>query len=251
LIRGFYTAASGLKWQQASLDVAANNVANVNTVGFKPGQMAFVEALNTSLADNGAEGQKLTAGSGVRGLETSKSLAQGTLEPTGRSLDAALIGDGFFAARDRSGLVSYTRAGNFAVSVQDGQNFLVTAAGDRVLDPAGDAIAFEGAPEDLILAVPSAEGEMAEGAVTLGVFTFANPYGLELAGEGKYRPSQASGTAAGSTNGAIRQGCLEASATEMTVEFTRIIQAQRAFQMNAKMVQVADELEQTANTLRG
>lgn len=250
MIRGFYTASSGLKWQQASLDVAANNIANINTVGYKPQQLEFMEALSSSLASAGEDVQKLVAGSGVKGAETAKSFAQGTLETTGRNLDVAIEGNGFFATADRNGQISYTRAGNFSASTVDDQNYLVSASGDFVLSQSGEPVTFEGQPEDLVLGGPG--GGDAEGtAVSLGVFKFSNPYALEQGGEDKYRANAASGVAEDADDATIKQGYLETSAVDMAAEFTRVIQAQRAFQFNAKMIQVADEIEQMTNTLRG
>lgn len=250
MIRGFYTASSGLKWQQASLDVAANNIANVNTAGYKPQQLAFTEALSSSLAGNGEDAQKLTAGSGVKGGETAKSFAQGTLETTGRNLDVAIEGTGFFATTDRSGQISYTRAGNFSVSSIDEHNYLVSAAGDFILNQSGQPITFDSQPEDLVFTAPN-NGEVTdEQTVNLGVFKFNNQYALEQEGEGKYTANAASGAAIAADTATIKQGFLETSAVDMAAEFTRVIQSQRAFQFNAKMVQVADEIEQMTNTLR-
>ncbi|NLN81205.1 MAG: flagellar hook-basal body protein [Clostridiales bacterium] len=227
MIRGFYSATQGIKTSQVRMDTLANNMANVGTTGFKPITPGFSDTLYANLDEN------VSIGSGVKQISSTVNFAPGTREHTGEEYDFFIEGDGFFAVGSQEDGVQYTRNGRFSLSHENGQNFLVTADGQYVLDKDLQRIVI---------------GENT--AVEPGVFGFANPYALQLTGSCRFAPNEMSGQAETIENAVVINGCLESSAVDMVGEISRMIEAQRAFQFNARMIQVSDEIEQIASTLR-
>lgn len=234
MINAFYTGTSGIQAQQKSIDVSANNIANVNSTGFKGERLDFTDLLYTNMAP----GKKPAAadGHGVRPRKTVTAFIQGSLESTGRPLDLAIEGNGFFAVRDAKGQIAYTRAGNFSLSCQNGENYLTDSAGNYVLDQNGGRISCSGSDLNI--------------AKMVGLFAFQNNDGLEALGDGRYRSAALAGPAV-KAHGQVRQGYLEASSVDIAEELTGMLEAERAFQFNTKTVQMADEIEQMTNNLRG
>ena len=227
MIRSFYTATAGAKSSQNKLDIHANNIANVNTTGYKAGAASFTETLYSNF-DNG-----IAVGSGVRLQEISLNFAPGHLEYTGNKLDFAIEGEGFFAVNDNNGNISYTRSGNFALTEENGESYLVTVDGQWVLDENMERIQVTGDSVSLP-----------------GIFTFPNPYGLQVVGSGRYLSTPMSGESTVLEGDLLKNEHLESSSVDLITELSNMIQAQRAYQFNAKMIQTADELEQMANNLR-
>ncbi len=234
MIRGFYSATSGLISQQTHLDTIANNMANAGTNGYKPQQTSFAtllyENVNAPLA-------QIQTGHGTRVLQNTTNFAQGEMRSTERNLDFAILGNGFFALEEgETGNLSYTRDGNFQYKVEGDMRYLVNATGQYVLDGDGTRIEIE-------------KGKDAN-AAQLGVYEVPNSYGLEHLGGNRYAVTTTSGEAEGVENPNIKQGYLEASKVDVAKEMVKMIEASKAFALNSKVVTTADELEQITNQLR-
>jgi flagellar basal body rod protein FlgG len=241
MIRGFWTARSGLLAHQEHMNTIANNMANVNTIGFKPMRTAFTDLLYQNI--NRAEVENETmVGHGVKINKNDPMMAQGALEPSDRPLDLALLEDNsFFAVQDAQDNVYYTRAGNFWLSQEDDTFYLVGATGERVLDAEGGQIEIE-FDED---------GDMIWDPSVVGVYNFPNPYGLSLTGGNMFAATEMSGEAAVIEEPKIRQNYIERSGTYIADEMSNVVIAQKAFNFASRMVMVSDEVEQTINSLRG
>ena len=239
----FYNGVSGLIAYQEEMDRVSNNIANSGTVGYKPSRTDFSELLYTRMAVN-SDTEPLT-GHGVKAGDSRLQFKQGNLLQTSMPLDYALTGDGFFAVQHADGSVEYTRNGAFDISVSGNKGYLVTADGSFVLDSKG---------KQVVLSRASANDpfDLTSLADSIGVYTIDNPYGLQPTGSSCFALTDASGAAQADRNGSkqLIQGSLEQSAVDLSDEMVSVIQAQRAYQLNAKMVQTADELEQVINNLR-
>jgi flagellar basal body rod protein FlgC len=197
MIQAFFSALSGFKSFQTRLSVGANNIANVNTAGFQAQKTAAEDLIYTDQPRLDPERPPLQAGSGVRTSGIVTSLEGGALEQTGRSEDAALMGEGFFAVQNADGEVFYTRNGNFHYEVREGVNYLATANGELVLDeslsplrrgltdrsrPCWPPVAGRGRRRVCPGFCPGLRGGFEEGespaAARLAVFTFATPTAL-------------------------------------------------------------------------
>lgn len=244
----FYTGVSGMIAFQQQMDVTAHNIANSTTVGYKVGRSAFSDLMYTAM-DVRTPGDKVT-GHGVKNFGTDVIMSQSGLKMTGQALDFAIVGEGFFALDDGSDVRKYTRNGAFTISAEGKKGYLVSATdGSYVLDNRGRRVELEATGDG---ATFSAEGLIEK----LGVYNFPNPYGLTRANGSSFTESEKSGSAKSAANNKdnqpyeIKGGTLEFSATNLGDEMITVIQAQRAFQMNSKIVQTADELEDMINNLR-
>lgn len=259
----FYTGVSGMLASQSHMDVTSNNIANVNTVGYKTQESSFQNLLYTRMnihrnygntvdqpEDQGATDDAAKSydrvGHGVRIGQVNLMYQQGGYLSTGRTLDFAINGEGLFAVEKTSGEIEYTRNGNFAISVEGKKAYLVTLEGDHVLDGKGKRIALELTDSGL----PVTDGL----ADTLGLYHFSNPYGLTPADGGSFTANDISGKAiaakAGDTTSTVLQGFLENSNVELSDQMVNMIQAQRSFQMNARVIQTADQVDEMINNLR-
>jgi flagellar basal-body rod protein FlgG len=251
-MQAIYTAGSGLRSQQTRLDTIAANIANSDTVGYKSTRADFRDALY-SLMDSPAadsEGANLHVGSGVLLNATATDFAEGSLSPTGRLLDFAIQGSGFFSVMNPAGDTLYTRNGSFSVSTEDGANYLVTAQGDYVLDTNGDRIAIpDGAAE---ISVSKDGGLSASGQqfAVLGITGFSNPDGLSAAGDSCYTATDTSGEPVPAEKVTITQGSLENSNVDLAQEMTLLIRSQRAYSLASRALQTADDMEGLANNMR-
>ena len=232
MIRGFYTAGSGLACQQSALDNAANNIANVSTTGFKKQSVRFSELLYSSIGAQDGGAQNLRVGNGARVSELFTNQARAGLIYTGNGLDFALGSGGYFGVITSEG-VRYTRDGNFAVSHEPTGDYLVTAGGGYVMGTDGGRI--------------SLDGEGLQGRI--GVFGFPNPSGLAKSGGNLFEATAESGEAF-AAQGDICAGFLEISNVDLVGEMADLIAIQKAYQFNAKMLQTADEIENITNNLR-
>lgn len=241
----FYNGVSGMIAYQENLNVTAQNIANVNTIGYKASRSSFNDLLYTQM-NTKVEGENLV-GHGVKHQDTDLMFQQGSFQSTENMYDFALASDnGLFAVENANGEIEYTRNGTFALSTSGNSMYLVTSDGAFVLDARGANIKVpvkEGTTN-----VPDLEGLNEK----IGVYTFSNPYGLENRQGSRFVETALSGepVAMKTTDGVIMQGMLEFSKTDLAQEMTKMIEAQRAFQLNAKVVQTADELESTVNNLR-
>lgn len=240
MIRGFYTARSGLMAHQEHMSVMANNIANVNTVGFKPMRTAFTDLIYQNL--NRVENENVAqTGHGVKINKNDIMMNQGSLISTDGQFDFAIMNEGgFFAVQTPTGETRYSRAGDFRLSDSDGTYYLVDGSGNRVLTADGSEIevSFDDGAD---VTFDSSE---------IGVFRFPNPWGLESREGTTFIQTEMSGEAEAVESPTLRQGYLENSGVEISVEMVNIIEASKAFSFNSKMVQVADEIEQTINGLR-
>lgn len=241
----FWTGASGMRAFQSKLDVVAHNIANVNTYGYKTRRASFDDLVRNRINTN-VEGQHLV-GHGVKQEYVDNIMNQSSLDQTGYPLDFAIAGEGFFAV-DNRGEREYTRNGAFAISTEGATNYLVTNDGAYVLDKNGQRINIE-----------MENGQINTGDIAdrLGVYGFGNPYGLTPAGSSRYTVSENSGEAVVLGQGAPNQNtyqimtqALEFSSVDLSTEMTEIINAQRAFQMNSRVVQTADQIANELNNLR-
>lgn len=259
MLRALYSSAAGMQSQQLNLDVIANNLANVNTTGFKKSKVEFQDLLYQTTRAPGSETgggnmlpTGLQVGHGARAVATSKVFTNGELSQTGERLDVAIQGDGFFEIQMPDGTRAYTRDGAFKTG-PDGR--VTTSDGLVVLG------GFQPIPTGTTGISISANGEVtltgANGTQTFRVqlVRFANPSGLESIGRNLYRETQASGTPElgnpGENGfGTLVQGYLEMSNVKVVEEMVNLILAQRAYEINARAVQAADEMMQLSNNLR-
>ncbi|GGC40904.1 flagellar basal-body rod protein FlgG [Novosphingobium marinum] len=253
-----HVARTGLEAQDARMRVIANNLANVATTGFKRDRANFatlayqdarVAGQQSSNETTYATGLNLGTGVGVQ--STSRIETQGSLNATGNSLDLALDGDGYFQVQLPGGQLGYTRAGNFTRSA-DGQ--LVTTQGFAVLPqiaiPEG-ATSIAIAEDGTVSVSIAGEAEATQvGQITIA--SFANPAGLQAAADNFMLETGASGPAqigiAGENGrGNIRQGMLEGSNVNIVQELVDMIETQRAYEINSKMISAVDEMLRNAN----
>ena len=245
MMQGLYTSASSLGAQQKSIDTIANNIANVNTTGFKSTRVDFKEALYTQMF-NTATGDKLEKGVGVLLAATNHNFNQASIKLTEQPLDFAIDSDGFFAVRASNGEIRYTRDGSFAVSPEQDGNYLVDSMGNYVLDSEYGKIKIEDAKT---LAVAS-DGTIQESSQKIGVFGFPNNDGLQAVGGNGFIETVASGKAESITNTNIKQSYLEQSNVDLAEEMVRLIKAQRTYQLSSRAITMIDQMEGVANNLR-
>ncbi|MEI7799874.1 MAG: flagellar basal-body rod protein FlgG [Opitutaceae bacterium] len=254
-----YSAATGMEAQQLNLNTIANNLANVNTPGFKRSKIEFQDLLyqkpRASGSDSGGGNLVPTGievGNGSRVAATSKVFTQGQLTQTGEKFDVAIQGDGFFEVQRADGTIGYTRDGSFKLNAQ-GQ--MVNVDGLPLIGgfqpiPAGASsvnIAQNGE-----VTVQSASGTQ---SFRLTMTRFANPSGLRSLGGNLYEETAASGTPeSGSPGeagfGSIIQGYTEASNVNIVEEMVNLIVAQRAYEINSKSIQTSDEMLQNVANMK-
>lgn len=261
-MRSLYTAATGMQAQQLNVEVISNNIANMNTTGFKRQRAEFqdllymnVERMGTTSSDGGTiVPTGVQVGTGVKAGSVYRITEQGNVLQTGNKFDLALQGDGYFVIQNPDGTESYTRAGNFSVS-PDGQ--LVTEDG-YIVSP-GIAIPEE-AVDVTISAVGMVQARIAGeveyqelGQVDLA--RFINPAGLDAIGDNLFLETPSSGPANLGTPGAlgfgtVLQGFLENSNVNAVNEISSLILAQRAYEMNSKVITTSDEMLGVSSQLR-
>ena len=260
MIRAMMTAASGMKVQEMQVDTIANNIANVNTAGFKKNELAFREMLYETLKEPGAKTAAnamsptgLQIGSGAEVASSVKIMRQGELQPTSSTFDMAIQGQGFFRVRLGNGDFRYTRDGSFR---QDGDGALVTADG-YPLDPPvqipTDAIEII-IGEDGTISVAKDEATAPETLTNISLFRFPNPTGLKAMGGNLYGATQSSGpvqevTPGENGTGLIRQGYQERSNVAVVDELVALILAQRNYETNSRAIRVSDEMLQQVNQM--
>ena len=253
-----YSAATGMEAQQLNLNTIANNLANVNTPGFKRSKIEFQDLLyqkpRASGTDSGGGNLVPTGievGNGSRVAATSKVFTQGQLTNTGGKLDLAIQGDGFFEVQRADGTIGYTRDGSFKLNAQ-GQ--VVTIDGFPVLSgfqtiPAGSEVTIS---EDGQVTVQSSSGSQ---TFRLTTTRFANPSGLRSLGGNLYEETAASGTPETGNPGEqgfgrTIQGYIETSNVNIVEEMVNLIIAQRAYEINSKSIQTSDEMLQNIANMK-
>jgi flagellar basal-body rod protein FlgG len=253
MIRSLWIARTGLDAQQTSLDVIANNLANVSTNGYKRARPVFEDLLYQTMRQPGAQSSQSTQipsglqlGTGVRPVSTERIHTQGSLQQTGNDLDIAINGAGFLQVLLPDGTTAYTRDGSFQ---KDNQGQLVTSSGypvqPSVTIPANALTITIG--NDGVVSVTQPGTSATTQIGTLQLATFINVGGLQSVGENLYLETASSGTPTPSTpgtNGAgvLNQRYVETSNVNVAEELVTMIQTQRAYELNSKVVSTSDQM---------
>ncbi|MCX5634591.1 MAG: flagellar basal-body rod protein FlgG [Planctomycetota bacterium] len=259
MLRAFSTAATGMTAQQMMVDVIANNLANINTTGFKRSQIDFQDLLYLKMREAGTEiasginsPSGLEVGSGVRPASTVKVFTAGELQNTSRPLDVAITGEGFFQVSMPDGSTKYTRDGALQMNA-NGQ--LVTTTG-YAIEPSitipSDALSIGIGKNGGVNVTNSAGAISVVGTIQMA--RFPNPAGLSSEGDNLYAQTEASGTATTGTPGenglgTIQSGFLEKSNVQMVSELVNLITAQRAYEINSRAIKAGDDMLRTANAI--
>jgi len=253
MMRSLYVAATGLEGEQTKMDVIANNLANVNTTGFKQSRAVFQDLLYQNLRQPGAQSSQTTQypsglqlGTGVRVVATERLMTQGNLTSTGNALDLGINGQGFFQVMQPDGTIAYTRDGTFQLNNQ-GQ--LVTSNGYLVqppvtIPPNAQSITI-GADGTVSVVLPGQSQPQQVGSIQLA--NFINPTGLQSIGDNLYLQTGSSGapqTGQPTLNGlgSVQQGYLESSNVNVVSELVDMIATQRAYEINSKAVSTSDSM---------
>jgi flagellar basal-body rod protein FlgG len=262
MIDSLYIAITGLHAQQTRIDTISNNLANVNTPGFKKARVSFEDLVYRPMTTDwmstpgvaDVERNLRIGGLGTFIARTEQDFSQGDLRQTQRSLDFAIQGQGFFQVEMEDGSTAYTRQGSFSLDPDGG---FVTATGQRLL-PAirvpSDATQVAVSRSGIVTAlVPQEDQPIEIGRIELA--NFLNAGGLRAIGSGLYQATEASGEAfVGEPQdlglGRIEQGFVEASNVDFVEELSEVVLAQRAYQLNARALQAADEILGEINNLR-
>ena len=261
MIRALYTAATGMQAQETNIDVIANNLANVNTTGFKKGKADFQDLMYQMVLEPGSATSQQTTnptgiqvGLGVKTAAVKKVFAQGDLASTSNQFDVAIEGDGFFQIQKPDGTPAYTRAGAFQIN----ENGTMVTADGFPLDPTitipTDALSVTiGQDGTVSVKQPGAATPAQVGQIS-GV-RFANNSGLRAVGQNLYEETQSSGTPTTGTFGEngfgrLSQGFLEGSNVSVVEQVVNMITAQRAYEANSKGITTADEMLSQAINLK-
>lgn len=261
MIRALHTAATGMASQESNVNTISNNIANLNTTGFKKSRTEFDDLLYETTQEAGAKSAAnseynvgVQVGSGSKVSATRKQHTQGSPQITNNPYDLMINGEGFMGIIAPDGELKFTRDGSFSV---DAQGNMVTKAGHKVFP----GIAF---PPNTLSVNITEEGKVEAflknnpEPLQLGqipVFTFANPTGLRSEGGNLYAATNGSGQASQAIPGKdhagiIQQGAIESSNVNVMTEMTDLIKAQRAYEMNSKVMGIADQMLQTVNNIR-
>jgi len=262
-MRALHTAATGMKAQELNVQVISNNLANMRTTGYKRQRAEFQDLLYEHVRRVGSQtsdqGNLLPAGielgSGVKAVGTPRLMTQGSLAQTGKDFDVAIRGEGFFKITLPDGRTAYTRDGSFEL---DAQGRIVTAQGNVVqpginIPPNAGGLTIN-AQGQVSVTLPGSNASTAVGQIELAMFI--NKSGLQGIGDNLFMETPASGAAQSGTPGAegfgdLQQGTLEQANVEAVSEITDLIAAQRAYEMNSKVITAADQMLQTsANLMR-
>jgi flagellar basal-body rod protein FlgG len=260
MFRSLNVAATGMVAQETKLDTIANNLANSNTTGYKRQDAEFEDLLYQNVraatpnAQGGAAPSGTQVGTGVRVVATSRAFAQGSTQQTGNQLDIAIEGNGFLSVTRASGEIGYTRSGNLKV---DATGRLCTNDGLAVEPPItvpSDATAVTIAADGTVSATQPGQSKPSQ-LGQLQLVTFTNPNGLNAIGHNLYTSTAASGDPVSGTpgqdgRGTILQGALEGSNVEMVSEMVGLIRTQRAYEINSKVINAADEMLRNATQIR-
>jgi flagellar basal-body rod protein FlgG len=261
MIRSLWTAATGMQAQTLNIDMISNNLANVNTTGFKRSRADFQDLLYETFRPPGMASSADTTvpsgiqvGHGTRPAATQKIFLQGDFQHTQNDLDMAIEGDGFFQIQQPNGEIGYTRAGSFKI---DSEGRIVTSDGfpmepEIVVPPDSAAVSIS---TDGIVSVLLAGETTPTEVGTIELARFINPAGLESIGRNLFLPTGASGDVetgiAGEDGfGTIAQGYLEMSNVSVVDEMVNMITAQRAYEINSKAIQTSDDMLQIASNLK-
>ncbi|EKN63889.1 flagellar basal body rod protein FlgG [Schinkia azotoformans] len=261
MLRSMYSGISGMKNFQTKLDVIGNNIANVNTYGFKKGRVTFSDLYSQQISGaTGATGTRggvnpRQVGLGAQLASIDTIYTPGSTQSTGRPLDLAITGDGYFQVKDPGGNILFTRAGNFYFDENNGDivnsdgYHLVGTGGKTPLNIPADAESFSIGADGTISYIPAGGGTV-NTSQKIELMNFSNPGGLTKVGGNLFQESDNSGTATAMKNPKIQSGALEMSNVDLSEEFTEMIVAQRGFQANTKIITTSDEILQELVNLK-
>ncbi|MEP7210750.1 MAG: flagellar basal-body rod protein FlgG [Alphaproteobacteria bacterium] len=261
-MRALNTAATGMQAQQLNVEVIANNIANMNTTGFKRQRAEFEDLLYQSVEKMGVSSSDantivptgVQVGSGVKSGSVYRITEQGSVNQSGNPYDLAIQGDGYFVVQMPDGRDGYTRAGNFSLNadgqIVTGEGYVVSPGISVPTDSTSVAINRQG----VVSAIP-ADGSTPQDVGALELARFVNPPGLDAIGDNMFLETAASGAAnrgqPGSVGfGTLQQGYLETSNVNAVTEISDLITAQRAYEMNSKVITTTDEMLRTMTSLR-
>ena len=261
MFRALHIAATGMGAQETQLEGISNNIANANTVGYKKARVEFQDLLYQTIKAPGAPTGATTMaptglqlGTGVRVVGTARSFEQGALQNTNNPLDVAIEGNGFFVVQQADGNPAYTRAGNLQ---KDGNGQLVTSEGmpldPPITIPEGTVDVTIGSDGTVSATVGNESAPVELGKLTIA--TFVNPAGLRSIGHNLLVATPGSGEAqvgdpGSDGRGALLQGSLEQANVEIVEEMIGLIAAQRAYEINTKVITTADEMLRSATQMR-
>lgn len=282
MLRSLWTGASGMIAQQTSVDTISNNLANVNTVGYKKETVEFrsllYQKLQTETTDNNGDPKPVIGqvGSGVRTGAITSRFTQGNLTQTDEPFDLAIEGEGFFAVKTPNGETAYTRNGSLLFAIASDGLALTNSEGYPLLDTTGSPIVLPSTTDvskisidvdGKVIEAVDEKYEAADGTIKyktehveraqLGIVQFNNPSGLLKVSGSMYQETMASGEPRMEVDdealkrSVIRSGYLEASNVQTVDEIVNLIVAQRAYEMNSKVITASDQMLQQANNLRG
>ena len=271
MVRSLWTAATGMIAQQTNVDTIANNLANVNTVGYKAETAEFKSLLyqtmqtKTTTANGANKPIGAQVGLGVRNSAITSIFKQGSMLASESDTAFGISGSGFFGIKGQDGETYYTRNGNFIfTTATDGGFMLATTDGLPVLDTEGKPITISNkyvaskiqVTSDGALTYPDEKNNLQPMGISIGLYQFPNPSGLIKLDSTLYAVSDVSGVAINeATNNNIQkseviQGYLEGSSVQVADEMVNLIVAQRAYEMNSKAITTTDEMLQQANQLK-
>jgi flagellar basal-body rod protein FlgG len=261
MLKSLYTSATGMKAQQTFVDTISNNLANVNTTGFKRNTASFQDLLYVTMKQPGLESvggrpnpMGLQLGSGSRLVGTPKIHTQGVLEGTNRRLDVAIQGQGFFKVTLPDGNYAYSRDGSF---LTDAEGHLVTSNGYRLVPDItipSDTLEVTITSEGQVIVTTAAAPETPTITGQLQLTRFINPSGLDSMGGNVFRQTPASGEEITNNpgvngNGTLIQNFLERSNVEVVNELVNLIVAQRAYEVNSRAIRTSDEMLGQVNNI--
>jgi flagellar basal-body rod protein FlgG len=253
MIDALYISATGLRSQQEQIDVISNNVANMQTPGFKKSRVNFAE-MTGAPGDSQVSGSAQFNGNGTQIMSTLPIFSEGEMKATQNVTDIAIEGNGFFELENDSGEKVYTRAGQFRIN---GEGYLTSVNGLKL----SQGLQIPPDSQDLRISplgeVSARLGADTERTVigTLELATFPSADSLTSVGQNTFSPTDASGAATfgkpgDSGYGKLQQGFLEMANVDLVDEMTNLVMAQRAYQLNARVLQAADQILETINNLR-
>lgn len=271
MMRSLWTAASGMTSQQMNVDTISNNLANVNTTGYKKERLEFKSLLYQNMeratldpANSVNRPVNLQVGLGVRPIATGRIFDTGNFERTDNKLDFAIEGNGFFAVQRSENEIDYTKDGSFKLSVVDEGSMLVTSEGYPILNTDGEPIVIPpevmidsmNVSEDGKIGYTDSTGTFVDLGIQFDMVQFSNSQGLLAIGGNLLSKTPATGEAMHEIDGEVNktsrlvQGVLEMSNVQVAQEMVKLIVAQRAYELNSKAIQTSDDMLQLANNLK-
>jgi len=249
-MNSLYVSATGMTSQQLNIDTISNNMANINTPGFKRSEINFKDLYYQDIAVG--KGKNISVGLGSKVDGANKVFTQGSLRETGNLLDLAIEGGGFFKVAMGDGTFGYTRDGSFRM---DADGSIVTVSGYRLEPPITIDQSFSEIAIDLdgLVTLKPIDSDVVQEIGTIELYDFSNPAGLLSASGNIYKETVASGPEIINNNGTlgtIRQGFLESANVNIMEEMTSLIVAQRAFEINSKAIKAADDMMGITNGIR-